>query len=545
MRKNTRPPKAKRFSTEQTDQLLNYLKNNNAPEENFSVAKGLIEGNLWLCDELERGTLTIAKLRKFLQIQGTEKSHRHTGQSTAKNSKKDKEKSKGHGRNAAEAYAGARIAEVPHPTLSPGDICPAVACGGRLYEMTEPGFVVRVTGSPLAMATRYELQKLRCSICETIYTAPLPEGVADQKYDAGFISMLMINKYFMSVPLYRQDRLQNYLGMPLPDSTQWDLMFEHKDMLKILYDAFSVDAANGLALCYDDTSVKVQSEMKAKRLAEKGQKNKHNTFTTGLVSLHEDHHTYLYMTDNRVAGQFIGDLLALRDPDLDLPIIMCDALVANIPQDIADNLYILCYCLVHARRQFYELPDGYDDLADEVIAAIGKIYFYEDYAKSLEPQARLAYHQKHSQPIMTKLKTYLESQEKEFEPNGVAGNAIAYVLNRWGNLSGFLEHAHAPLDNNLVERALKLVIQTRKSSMFYKSLNSAAFASYVQSALYSAAQNNINPYDYMKALIENKIQVIKAPKDWFPWTYQKTLKAQKKANDAKKIPEKQAIPGSG
>jgi transposase len=32
----------------------------------------------------------------------------------------------------------------------------------------------------------------------------------------------MINKYFMSVPLYRQDRLQNHLGIPLPASTQWD-----------------------------------------------------------------------------------------------------------------------------------------------------------------------------------------------------------------------------------------------------------------------------------------------------------------------------------
>ena len=60
----------------------------------------------------------------------------------------------------------------------------------------------------------YNLQKLRCAICEIIYTAPLPEGISDKKYDANFIAMLMINKYFMSVPLYRQDRLQNHLGIP-------------------------------------------------------------------------------------------------------------------------------------------------------------------------------------------------------------------------------------------------------------------------------------------------------------------------------------------
>jgi len=36
-----------------------------------------------------------------------------------------------------------------------------------------------------------------------------------------------------------------------------------------LYKAFASDAANGLALCYDDTSVKIMSEIKAAKLAEK------------------------------------------------------------------------------------------------------------------------------------------------------------------------------------------------------------------------------------------------------------------------------------
>ena len=112
------------------------------------------------------------------------------------------EDTKGHGRNSADAYQGAAIVEVDHPELNPGDTCPAEACDGRLYEMSEPGTFVQVTGAPLASATRYNIQKLRCGICEIVYTAPLPEGVSDKKYDANFVAMLMINKYFMSVPLY-------------------------------------------------------------------------------------------------------------------------------------------------------------------------------------------------------------------------------------------------------------------------------------------------------------------------------------------------------
>src|SRR3990167_5727878 len=538
MAKKTKVPKAKmpkvqKLSQEQMDNFLAAIMNSNIGAENAEFAKMLIHGNAWMARQLELGLLSIAKLRKLFQIQGSEKASsrkpKNDPSSQAAFSTSDADK-KGHGRNSADAYQGAAIVEVDHPELNPGDTCPAEACDGRLYEMSEPGTFVQVTGAPLASATRYNIQKLRCGICEIVYTAPLPEGVSDKKYDANFIAMLMINKYFMSVPLYRQDRLQNHLGIPLPASTQWDLMVAHEPMLKVLHEAVSQDAANGLALCYDDTSVKIMSEIKAAKLAEKGKKSQHACFTTGIVSLHEDHRTYLYITDNRTAGKCIAEIMALRNPKLDLPIMMCDALAANIPQGIADDLYILCFCLVHARRQFYELPKGYDDLADKVIGLIGAIYDNEAHTKGYSPEKRLAYHQEKSTPIMEELKAYLEEQQQEFEPNSVPGRAIDYILNRWTQLSQFLRQVHAPLDTNIVERALKLIIQVRKSSMFYKTLSSAAFASYVQSALYSAAQNEINPCDYMCALIENEQAVIQDPNAWLPWRYLATLKQNLEAS---------------
>ena len=547
-------PKAKRFSPEQADKFLSVLEATSIPKEQIEFAKALISGNEWISQQLERGLLTIAKMRKLFQIQGSEKAALRKAKanmpstsnhsSLSEQNTDEKEKAKGHGRNSELAYVGAKLMEVDHPELAPGGTCPAEECGGRLYETTEPGFVVRVSGAPLATATRHHLQKLRCSVCQAIYTAPLPDGVSDKKYDNQFVAMLMINKYFMSMPLFRQDRLQSYLGMPLPASTQWDLMAAHEPMLTKLHQAFCQDAANGLALCYDDTSVKVLSEIKAKKQADVGDKNTHTCFSTGVVSLHEDHRCYVFMTNTQVAGAYMADILSLRDPGLDVPIIMCDAMSANIPQGISDDLYVLCYCLVHARRQFYQLPSGYDDLADKVMDLIGKIYDQEAAAKSLSAHERLAHHKKHSQPIMEELKVYLEYQKKEFEPNGIAGAAIDYVLKRFTGLSQFLRHANAPLDNNIVERALKLIIQVRKSSMFYKTLRSAAVASYIQSALYSAAQNDINPCDYMVALLDNEQAVIDTPEAWLPWHYKETLK-QKQAVPAKMGVEQSACPDSG
>ncbi|WP_412755517.1 IS66 family transposase [Legionella longbeachae] len=520
-------PKVKKLSQEQMDNFLAAIMNSNIGAENAEFAKMLIHGNAWMARQLELGQLSIAKLRKLFQIQGSEKgsSRKPKHDPSSSNHKgPSEEDTKGHGRNSADAYQGAVIVDVEHPELNPGDTCPAEACGGRLYEMSEPGIFVHVTGAPLASATRYNMQKLRCAICEIIYTAPLPKSVGDKKYDANFIAMLMINKYFMSIPLYRQDRLQNHLGIPLPASTQWDLMVAHEPMLKALYKALVQDAANGLALCYDDTSVKIMSEIKAAKLAEKGKKSQHTCFTTGIVSLHENHRSYLYITDNRTAGKCIAEIMALRDADLEPPIMMCDALPANIPQGISQDLYILCFCLVHARRQFYELPNGYDDVADKVIGLIGTLYDHEAHTKGYSPEKRLAYHQEKSTPVMEELNAYLQEQKLAFEPNSVPGKAIDYMLSRWTQLSQFLRQLHAPLDTNIVERALKLVIQVRKSSMFYKTLSSAAFASYVQSALYSAAQNEINPCEYMAALIEHENAVITNPSSWLPWHYKETLK---------------------
>lgn len=546
MAKKTRAkmPKVQKISQEQMDDFLAEIMSSNISAKSAEFAKMLIHGNAWMTQQLELGLLSIAKLRKLFQIQGSEKAvtrkpKNDPASSNNKGSNTGEDDPKGHGRNGADAYEGASIIDVELPELNPGDTCPAEACDGRLYEVSEPGTLVRVSGAPLASATRYNLQKLRCGVCEIVYTAPLPEGVSDKKYDANFVAMLMINKYFMSVPLYRQDRLQHYLGIPLPASTQWDLMVAHEPMLKALYKALALDAANGLALCYDDTSVKIMSEIRAAKLAEKGKKSQHTCFTTGIVSLHEDHRSYLYITDNRTAGKCIAEIMALRDADLEPPIMMCDALPANIPQGISEDLYILCFCLVHARRQFYELPNGYDDLADKVIGLIGTIYDHEAHTKGYSPEKRLAYHIEKSIPVMEELKAYLEEQKSEFEPNSVAGKAIDYILNRWTQLSQFLHQVHAPLDTNIVERALKLVIQVRKSSMFYKTLSSAAFASYVQSALYSAAQNELNPCDYMCALIENEQAVIQNPNAWLPWHYQETLKQSLEAN-AKQNPSEPA-----
>ena len=543
-------PKIIKISPEQLAHMTEAIRSSNLESTLGEMLIDTISGNRWLVNALEKGQLSIKKLRKLFNIttesfekrrkllHGSQQLDSSTDMSTTESesseilnseaaSEEDKttpqpKKRKGHGRLHSDAYRGAVVLEIEHPQLKRGGPCPEEYCDGRLYEMSDPGVMIQVTGSPIAQATHYQLQKLRCSICEIIFTAPLPDGVENVKYTVSLIVMLMIHKYFMSVPLYRQETLSNYLGVPLPSSTQWELMAKQKDVLKALYHAFELDAAQGKGIAIDDTTARILEQIAKNKKAQK-KSEKASCYTTGIVSAHDDHMSYVFVTDNQTAGKSAAPFLRLRNPKLPEPYVMCDALTANIPENISKDLYILCYCLVHARRQFYELPDGYDDLAEKVMGMIGKIYDNEYQTKGMTPENRLAYHQEHSAPVMAELQRYLLAQATAFEPNGVAGKAIQYMLKRWTELTQFLRHGHVPLDNNVTERALKLIIQVRKSAMFYKTLKSAMIASYIQTALYSAAQNDVNPYDYMVIILTHKQAVMKNPSAWLPWKYQAAL----------------------
>ena len=130
--------------------------------------------------------------------------------------------SKGHGRNGAEAYRGAERIDVPHPSLRAGDACPA--CGeGTVYEKA-PGVLVRITGQPPLAATVYQLQKLRCHLCGQVFTADAPAEAGPTKYDATAGSMIGLLKYGSGLPFNRLEGLQGDLGVPLPASTQWDVV---------------------------------------------------------------------------------------------------------------------------------------------------------------------------------------------------------------------------------------------------------------------------------------------------------------------------------
>jgi hypothetical protein len=151
------------------------------------------------------------------------------------------------------------------------------------------------------------------------------------------------------------------------------------------------------------------------------------------------------------------------------------------------------------------------------------VYGYDAEAKErdLTPEERLTFHQTHSAPVMEDLRQWMENQfaEHKTEPNSGLGKAISYLLRHWAKLTLFLRQPGSPLDNNLVERALKKAILHRKNGLFYKTMNGARVGDLFMSLIHTCELNGVNPFHYLTELLRHPAELTVRPAEWMPWNY--------------------------
>jgi transposase len=427
----------------------------------------------------------------------------------------------GHGRNAAKDYPGAVTIKVEHPSLRAGERCPECR-GGKLYEM-DPGVLVRVTGQAPLGATVYELQKLRCNLCLEVFNTEPPEGVGPEKYDAGAASMIALLKYGSGVPFYRLAGLQQGLGIPLPSSTQWGIVLNSAGLIKPALEELIRQAAQGELVHNDDTTMKILCACAASEPSPT-QDARSGIFTSGILSRCEGRMIALFFTGKQHAGENLAQVLAQRATDLGPPIQMCDALSRNAPGAFQT---ILANCLAHARRKYVEVAPQFPEQSRLVLETLAQVYHNDALCKAQRhsPGQRLIFHQTHSQPLMTQLKTWLSDQitQHQVEPNSNLGQAIGYMNKHWNELTLFLRKAGAPLDNNACEQVLKRAILHRKNALFYKTDKGAEVGDTFMSLIHTCALAGANAFDYLNALQQHARALSHNPGQWMPWNYRDTL----------------------
>lgn len=436
-------------------------------------------------------------------------------------------KRKGHGRNPASAYTGAERVGVHHESLCDKTACPACQ-RGKVYVLPPPAQLVRVRGMAPLLATIYELERLRCNLCGEVFTAQAPDGVGSEKYDETASSMIALLKYGSGLPWNRLERLQQGFGIPMPASTQWEVVRDAARLYADVYAELIRQAADGQVLYNDDTTMKVlelDSAERRKELDTDGDfEGRTGTFTSGIVATKDQHQIALFFTGQKHAGENLRDLLAQRDTDLSPPIQMCDGLSRNLPEEFAT---ILSRCNAHNRRNFIDVESSFPDEVRRVLETLAQVYRNDATAKklSLSADERLSFHQQNSKPLLDGLAAWFKEllEQRMIEPNSSLGGAIAYMTKHWDALTLFLRVPGAPLDNNLCERVLKKAILHRKTALFYKTLNGARVGDLFMSIIHTAELAKIDVFGYLVALQRHHERVAEDPPAWMPWNYSSTL----------------------
>lgn len=426
----------------------------------------------------------------------------------------------GHGRNSAAAYRAAKKISIPHPKLSHGDRCPECA-RGNVYTQKEPKALVRVVGQAPLAATVWKLERLRCNACGQVFTAEEPDGVGPDKYDETASAMIAQLKYGSGIPFYRLESLEDQLGIPLPAATQWEIVEEAAEAIKPAHQELIRQAAQGQVLHNDDTSMRVL------RMEREPSDERTGVFTSGIVSTGQGRNVALYFTGRQHAGENLADVLRRRVAEQPSPIQMCDALSRNVPKLSAGVEILLANCLAHSRRQFVEVAGNFPEECRYVLEMLGRVYGNDAEAREhgLTAEQRLELHQQRSAPVLEELHAWLERQfaEHRTEPNSGLGKAITYLLRHWRPLTLFLREAGAPLDNNIVERALKRAVLHRKNALFYRTLNGAAIGDLFMSLIHTCQLCDANSFEYLIELQRHAAELAVSAVNWMPWNYRDTL----------------------
>jgi transposase len=577
---NPAPGQTRAIPAEDVDVLLTALRGGRAltPKERED-AEAIVSTHKHVVELLEQGATSVRGLKKLLGIKNKTREGNTRGKGSASNKTSKGAKPSSDGETKAgepkagspeapppspdpDANAGSSDAEAPpqdpgdtpknrnehgrrgwndfpdaplqchaHDELKPGCQCPQCV-RGRLYPC-EPARIAVIVGRPPLQAERHEAERLQCNLCKTIFTASLgreseDDGVDGRRlYAFSAATAVVLQKYYGGMPWHRQEGLQAAQGVEVPDASMSDLCERVANDAAPIARVLRGRARDAKLLLGDDTGALILAERAVERPDRRTGKLVERTgghVTCVIAVTEDDHRITLYRVGIQHTGEMLDQVLEGRPPELPPPLFMGDCHSANT---VTVCQVIYGACNAHAVRRFKALKDRYPEQAAYALERYKKIFDHETSCKEakLNPQERLTYHREHSKPLLDELCGYGDEllESKAFEPNSDIAEAYGYVTNNRVRLSAFLRHPGMPLENNEVERKLRLPVRLRDNAPFFKNNVGAAWAETIWTVGDTALDHGVNLFDYFNAIQRHAGDVRLNPHLWLPWVYQERL----------------------
>ena len=169
-------------------------------------------------------------------------------------------------------------------------------------------------------------------------------------------------------------------------------------------------------------------------------------------------------------------------------------------------------CWAHTRRKFDEALRGQknskkksskrtskESKARQALSQIQALYRIEREIKEASIEERYRVRQERSEPLIVKLRAWLDASLDSVPPQSLTGKAMYYMHRQWPKLVRVLEDGRVPLDTNLVENAIRPFVIGRKNWLFADSVAGARASANFYGLIETAKANRIEPGRYLRA----------------------------------------------
>jgi len=153
-------------------------------------------------------------------------------------------------------------------------------------------------------------------------------------------------------------------------------------------------------------------------------------------------------------------------------------------------------CWAHARRKFTDVTKALGKnrkpgAADKALSYIRKLYAIEKKSRNGDytPEQIYEIRQTESKPILDDFKKWLKKKKQQTPPKGLLGKAVAYTLNQWHRLIGYIEDGHLAIDNNMAENSIRPFVVGRKNWLFSGTPEGAEASALLYSLIETAKAN--------------------------------------------------------
>lgn len=337
---------------------------------------------------------------------------------------------------------------IEHPV--PPEACNCPHCGETADRPVGEGRVTQVFEyiPPRFVRQRHVQQTLACRCGQYVVTAPAPAKVVDKaQYGPGLVAQIVVSRALDSIPLYRQEKQYQRIGIPLNRSTMCGLYHRAAELLTPIYRCVLDELARERVVQADETPLKMHGDGSGKSLP-------------GFM--------WTFLDAERVAYVYSPGRSS------DVPVAVLGGTAGVLVVDAYSGYNAVCTpasrqragCLAHVRRKFFEARSGGEAVADEAMALILEVYRVEAKARKqgiLRTAAHRQLRRTDGRAAMERFHAWLVLQKDRWPPRTAMGKAIAYALNQWEALCVFLDDEKVPVDNNLSENALRVIALGRKN----------------------------------------------------------------------------------